>query len=193
MVMKFKVTGITAISMAIIIILTACATKVNKGDDGSIVKGTLYDKVIQQGLQNQGLSEQDILYEKIIGESKMIFFTSHNALGIAYMGKDKDGWTYSRITNLYAFESSSNPPSQYMAGGTDFETPNGIKYFLAMGKIFNPNITKVTLSNDMVNAIIKERDGNIFWFQLIENKDSNENARNLNDIKVYDKDNKQLN
>ena len=62
-----------------------------------------------------------------------------------------------------------------------------------MGKIFNPNITKVTLSNDMVNAIIKERDGNIFWFHLIENQDSNENVKNLNDIKVYDKDNKQLN
>lgn len=193
MVMKFKWAGITAISMAIIIILTACATKVNKENDGSIVKGTLYDKVIEQGLRNQGLSEQDILYEKIIGESKMIFFTSHNALGIAYMGKDKDGWTFSRITNLYAFESNSNPPSSYMAAGTDFETPNGIKYFLAMGKIFNPNITKVTLSNDMVNAIIKEKDGNIFWFQLIENKDSNENVKDLNDIKVYDKDNKQLN
>lgn len=190
--MKFKVAGITAISMAIIIILTACATKVNKVDDGSIVKGTLYDKVIEQGLQNQGLSEQDILYEKLIGESKMIFFTSHNALGIAYMDKDKDSWTFSRITNLYAFESSSNPPSPYMAGGTDFETPNGIKYFLAMGKIFNPNITKVTLANDMVNAIIKERNGNIFWFQLIENTDPNENIRNLNDIKAYDKNNKQV-
>ena len=121
MVMKFKGARITAISMAIMIILTACATKVNKEDDGSIVKGTLYDKVIEQGLQNQGLSKQDILYEKIIGESKMIFITSHKALGIVYMGKDKDGWTYSRITSLYAFESSSNPPPSYMAGGTDLK------------------------------------------------------------------------
>lgn len=193
MVMKFKRIGFATISMVIIIILTSCATKVNKEDDGSIVKGTIYDKVIERGLQNQGLSKQDILYEKIIGESKMIVFTSDNALGIAYMSKDKEGWTYSRITNLYAFESNPNQPPSYMAGGTEFETPNGIKYYLAMGKIYNKNITKIILPNDMGNAIIKEKDGNIFWFQILENKGSNDYIKDLNAIKVYDKDNKQLN
>jgi hypothetical protein len=186
MIIKFKLIGITAISMAIIIIVTACTTKVNKEDHSSIVKGTIYDKVIEQGFQSQGLSLQDMLYEKTIGESKMIFFTSHKALGIAYMGKGKDGWTFSRITQLYDFESNSNPPSPYMAGGTEVETPDGIKYFLAMGKIFNPNIAKITLSKDSINAIIKEKDGNIFWFQLLQNKDLNKN------IKLYDKDDKEL-
>lgn len=41
---RFKGAVITAISMEIIIILTGCATKVNKGEDGSIVKGIIYDK-----------------------------------------------------------------------------------------------------------------------------------------------------
>ena len=116
----------------------------------------------------------------------MIFFTSHKALGIAYMAKDNDGWTFSRITPLTDFVSDQNPPT-FMAGGEEVETPDGIKYFLAMGKIFNPNITKITLSNDSINTIIKKKDGEIFWFQLLENKDLNEN------IKIYDKDNNLLN
>jgi hypothetical protein len=158
----------------------------NKEDNLSIVKGNNYDKVIEQGFQSEGLSLQDILYEKTIGESKMIFFTSDEALGLAYMGKDEDGWTYNRITTLTNFESDKTPPS-YMAAGLEVKTPDGIKFFLAMGKIFNPNITKITLSNDSINTIIKEKDGNIFWFQLLDNKNLFQN------IKAYDKDDKQLN
>jgi hypothetical protein len=157
----------------------------NKEDNLSIVKGTNYDKVIEQGFQSQGLSLQDILYEKTIGENKMIFFASDEALGLAYMGKDEDDWTFNRITSLTDFESESKTPT-YMGGGIEVETPDGIKYFLAMGKIFNPNITKITLSNDLISTIVKEKDGNIFWFKLLDNKDLFEN------IKVYDKDDKQL-
>jgi hypothetical protein len=185
MILKFKLVRFTAIFIATLFILTGCSVKVDNEDDPSIVKGVNYDQVIEQGFQGQGLSLQDILYEKTIGESKIIFFTSHKALGLAYMGKDKDCWTYSRITALYDFKSDSNPPS-FMAGGTEVETPDGMKYFLAMGKIFNPEITKITLSNNSVNAIIKEKDGTIFWFQLLDNKDLN------NNIKAYDKNDKQL-
>jgi hypothetical protein len=185
MILKFKLIRFTAIFIATLFILTGCSMKVNKEDNPSIVKGVNYDQVIAQGFQSQGLSLQDILYEETIGENKMIFYTSHNALGLAYMSKDKDGWTYSRMTALYDFEAVSNPPS-LMAGGTEVETPDGVKYFLAMGKIFNPEITKITLSNNSVNAIIKEKDGTIFWFQLLDNKDLN------NNIKAYDKNDKQL-
>ena len=186
MIMKFKFIGLIAISIVTIVALISCSTNVNKEDNLPIVKGVNYYSVIEEGFQNQGQSLQDILYEKTVGESIIIFFTSHNALGIAYMAKDKDGWTYNRITPLYDFESSAPAPS-YMAGGTEFETPDGIKYFLAMGKIFDPSITKITLSNDSIEVIIKEKDGNIFWFQLLDNKDLNVN------LKVYDKDNKQVN
>lgn len=173
------------ISILLVFSMTlGCENKESKQDN--LIKGIGYDKVIEQGLQSHGLSLEDILYEKTIGESKMIFFTSHKALGIAYMAKDKDGWVFSRITPLNDFVSDKNPPS-FMAGGEEVETPDGIKYFLAMGKIFNPNITKITLSNDTINTIIKEKDGEIFWFQLLENSDLNEN------IKIYDKDGKQLN
>ena len=158
----------------------------NKEDNISIVKGNNYDKVIEKGFQSEGLSLKDILYEKPIGESKMIFFTSDDALGLAYMGKQEDGWTFNRITALTNFESDVKPPS-YMAGGLEVETPDGIKFFLAMGKIFNSNITKITISNDLINTIIKEKDGNIFWFQLLDNKDSFQN------IKAYDKAHNQLN
>ena len=58
-----------------------------------------------------------------------------------------------------------------MSGGSEVETPDGVKYFLAMGKIFSPNITKITLSNDSINTIIRKKDSNIFWFQLLHNKD----------------------
>lgn len=179
------------ISLVLIISITpGCENK--EGKEDNLIKGIVYDKVIKQGFQSQGLSLKDILYEKTISESKMIFFTTHKALGIAYMDKDKDGWTFSRITPLTDFVSDKNPPS-FMAGGAEVETPDGTKYFFAMGKIFNPNITKITLSNDLINTIIKEKDGEIFWFQLLEDKDSNENVKDLNDIKIYDKDNKHLN
>jgi hypothetical protein len=173
-------------SMVVIFTLIACSTKVNKEDNLPIVKGVNYYSVIEKGFQNQGQSLQDVLYEKTVGDSIIIFFTSHNALGISYMAKDKDGWTYNRITPLYDFETSA-PVSPYMAGGTEFKTPDGIKYSLAMGKIFDPSITKITLSNDSIEAIIKEKNGNTFWFQLLDNKDLNVN------LKAYDKDNKQVN
>ena len=73
-----------------------------------------------------------------------------------------------------------------MACRTEAVTPDGTEYYLAMGIIHNSDITKITLSNDQINANIKEQDGNIFWFQLLENKDL------FGNIKVYDKDGKQL-
>ena len=185
--MKLKLIGIISTLIAILVILVSINAKGNKEDNVSVIKELNYDKAIEQGLQSNNISLNDVLYEKIIGDNKIIFFTSHEALGVAYMKKVKGGWTFSRISALYDFKSESNPPSDFMAGGTEIETPDGRTYFLAMGKIFNPKITKITLSNDSINTIIKEKYGNIFWFQLLENKDLNK------DIKAYDKDGKQLN
>ena len=101
--MVIKLIGIAAISMAIIISVIVYNTKVNKEDNLLSVKGINYDKVIEQGFKSQGLSLQDILYEKSVGDNKIIFFTSQEALGLAYMGKDKDEWTFNRISALTDF------------------------------------------------------------------------------------------
>jgi len=185
--LKFKLIGFLAIFlMFIMMFLTACNSNTNKENNSSIVTGVDYNNVIEQGLQNQGISLQDILYEETVGENKIIFFTSQNALGLAYMSKDRDGWRWERFTPFYDFESHSNPPSPYMASGKEIETPDGLKYYLAMGKIFDPDIVKLTINNDSINAIVKKKDDNIFWFKLLDNRDLYGN------IKVYDKDGNEL-
>jgi hypothetical protein len=88
---------------------------------------------------------------------------------------------WSRITPFYDFKSISQPMPSYMAGGTEFETPDGKRCFLAMGKIFNLNITKLTLYDDQINAVIQENDGNRFWFKLLKDSNLNKNIKAYND------------
>jgi hypothetical protein len=186
MILKLKFIKLTILIVFIIVIFTACSIKAENENNSATVKGTNYNEVIELGLQSEGLSLQDILYEETIGEDRFVFFTSHNALGFANVKNDKDGWVWYRLEPMFDFVSNTNPPPHYMSGGTEIEAPSGMKYFLVMGKIYNSDIYKITLSNDSINTIVREKNGNTFWFKLLENKDLN------NDIKLYDKDGKEL-
>jgi hypothetical protein len=157
-----------------------------KENKTSEITGANYDKVVGEGLLNEGLSIEDILYEEQIDNGKVIVITANNALGIVYISKDKDVWKWNRTSPFYDWKSQSDPLPHYMSGLADIELSNGKKYFLAMGKIFNPEIVKLTLADDEINATIVERNGNVFWFKLLDNKDSFE------DIKTYNKDDKEI-
>ena len=76
-IINFKLFGIATISLVMFVILTACTTKVNEGDISSNVTAISYNKVLEQGLQDESITLQDILYEKTIADSKIIFFTRH--------------------------------------------------------------------------------------------------------------------
>lgn len=184
--MKYILIKVTTVLVFIIVILTACNIKENKEDNLSVVKGKNYNEVIEKGLKREGLSLQDVLYEETIGENKILYITSHNALGLVYMSREEDDWIWSRITSYTDFQTDLNSSSPYMAGGTEIKAPDGKTYFLAMGKIFNSNIAKLTLYDDRINVNIKKKSGNIFWFKLLENKDLYKN------IKIYDKEGKEL-
>jgi hypothetical protein len=173
--------------MLLVLILTSCNNNMNKGDNPLSVKGVDYNNVIQKGLQSTGASLQDILYEESVDENKIIFFTVNDALSVGYMSKTNKGWVWSRNTPFYDFQSTAKPLPSYMAGGTEINTPNNKTYFLAMGKIFNHNITKLTIDSDKINAIIIKKHGSTFWFKLLDNDTLNKN------IKIYDKDGIELN
>ncbi len=176
-----KLKGFVFTTMMIFVIVMVSSCTINKG----IVRHENLSKVVEQGLQSEGISSEDILYEESIGENKFIFITKNNALGLAYVSKDKDTWIWNRLSVFLDFESDSKSPP-YMAAGKEIKTPDGVKYYLAMGKIFSTDIVKLTLSNDKIDAVIKKKDDSIFWFKLLENEDLFE------DIKIYDKEGKEI-
>lgn len=95
------------------------------------------------------------------------------------MSKSKDGWTWNRSNPLYDFVDLGKSLT-YTAGGFDINIPNGKAYYLAFGKILDTKIKKITLNNDEITSVIVPKDNDIFWFQILDNKDLNR------DLKAYD-------
>ena len=162
--------------------LTAC----DKKENDRSVKGADYNKVMNQGLKQGGIPLQNVLSEETIDGNKIIIYTLHNAIGAALMAKSKDGWTWNRSNPLYDFVDLGKS-SSYTGGGFDINFPNGKAYFIAVGKIFDANIKKITLYNDEITSIIVPKDNNIFWFQILDNVNFNV------DIKAYDEKGKIVN
>jgi hypothetical protein len=168
--LKFKSSLIIIFFILILLIAVACNKKQDEKSNVNIIKGKIYNEVIERGLQQEGASINDLLYEELLGENKIVFFTAYNAIGVGFMIKNKEEWVWNRNTPLYDFQCTSKPMPSYMAGGAEIEAPDGKKLFLAMGKIFNSDITKLTLSEKEISVVIKEKDGNRFWFKLLNNK-----------------------
>lgn len=180
--LKSQIKLILTFLLILVLTLTAC----NKKKDFNInwIKGKSYNEAIEKGLQQDGASIEDLLYEEELYEDKIIFFTVDNSLGIACVSKDKEDWIWCRLSSFYGFESDPISPSPYTAAWSEITMPNGNKYYLATGRIYDSNISKLTLSSEEINAVIKEKDRVIFWFKLLDNKPLDEN------IKAYDKDGK---
>ena len=179
--LKFKSSLIIIFFLLILLIAVACNKKQDEKSNVNIIKGKIYNEVIERGLQQEGASINDLLYEELLGENKIVFFTAHNAIGVGFMIKNNEEWVWNRNTPLYDFQCTSKPMPSYMAGGTEIEALDGKKLFLAMGKIFNSDIIKLTLSEKEISVVIKEKDGNRFWFKLLNNKNLNNNIKIYND------------
>lgn|GEM_PF-4265862 len=177
--MKSQIKLILTLLLILILTITAC----NKKKDFNInwIKGKSYNEAIEKGLQQDGASIEDLLYEEELYEGKIIFFTVDNSLGIACVSKDKEDWIWCRLSPFCRFESDPISPSPYTAAWSEITMPNGNKYCLVTGRIYDSNISKLTLSSKEINAVIKEKNGAILWFELLDTKSWDEN------IKAYDK------
>lgn len=184
--LRYRKTILPIALVSFIIIFTYCTTSTKKTDNPLRVKGVKYEKVVELGLQSTGASLEDILYEQPVDGNKIIIFNLNNALGAAYMSKDNKGWTWERISSFYDFQPVSEPKPAYMAGGTEIKTPDGEKYFLAIGKIFNDNINELTIDSGKIRTELIKNRGTTFFIKLLDN-----NVLNW-DIKVYDKYGKEL-
>ncbi|WP_291578326.1 hypothetical protein [Clostridium sp. UBA6640] len=182
--MRSQIKLILTLLLILLLTITACNKKQTEDFNITWVKGTSYNEAIEKGLQQDGASIEDLLYEEELYENKIIFFTVDNSLGIASVSKDKEDWIWCRLSPFFRFESDPISPSPYMTAWSEITMPNGNKYYLATGRIYDSNISKLTLSGEEINAVIKEKDGAIFWFKLFNNKPLDEN------IKAYDKDGK---
>lgn len=188
--MKLKTRLVVIILLAVSIITLSCSKKQDGKRDSTSTKSKSYNEAVEKGLQKDNAAIDDLLYEEQIGEDKIIFFTAYNALGIGYAAKNNEEWEYERIEAFYDFKDMSKNPSPYMACCKKIETPSGKSYYLAMGKIFNDDIAKLTLSiNDSeVDAVIRKRNDNKFWFKLFRDNTYRNNAGELIDnIRIYDK------
>ena len=162
--------------------LVACEKETNS----TSIKGSDYNKVMNQGLEAGGISKESILSEEAVGENKMIIYTTNNAVGVASMIKSKDGWRWNRSTPLYDFKDVSKTVA-YTVGDVDIKISEGKEYHLAVGRIYNASIKKITLANDEITTMIVKNNGDIFWFKLLDNKDLNR------DVKAYDTEGKLVN
>jgi len=182
--LRSQIKLILTLLLILILTITVCNKKQKEDFNINWVKGKSYNEAIEKGLQQDGASIEDLLYEEELDENKIIFFTVDNSLGIACVSKDKEDWVWCRLSSFYRFESDPISPSPYMAAWSEITMPNGNKYYLITGRIYDSNISKLTLSSKEINAVIKEKNGAIFWFELLDNKSWDEN------IKAYDKDGK---
>lgn len=182
--MRSQIKLILTLLLILVLTITACNKKQKEDFNINWIKGKSYNEAIEKGLQQDGASIEDLLYEEELYENKTIFFTVDNSLGIACVSKDKEDWIWCRLSPFFRFESDPISPSPYTAAWSEIAMPNGDKYYLATGRIYDSNISKLTLSSEEINTVIKEKDGVIFWFKLLDNKPLDEN------IKAYDKDGK---
>ena len=174
--MKYKFILIICIILFISLGLTACENKANDRN----VKGADYNKVMNQGLKQEGIPLQNVLSEETIDGNKIIMYTLNNAIGAASMAKNKDGWLWDRSSPLFDFKDLSGSLS-YTVGGFVIRIPKGKAYYIAVGKIFNANIKKITIFNGELTSTIISKDKNTFWFKILDNLiDLNKN------VKAYD-------
>lgn len=180
--MKFKFTAIICLILIMVFTLTAC----NNNTDYKGIKGKEYDAVLKQGLSNEGASLKNYITEEYNDENKMIIFVAHNAMGLAYMIKSRNNWTYNRSYPLFDIQAASSPKIAYSSGGLEIKTPDGKEYFLAMGRIYDLRIKKITLGNDSITASIVQSGNNMFWVKIIDSNDA------IMYMKAYDSKGKEI-
>jgi hypothetical protein len=162
----------------LVFVLLSFSGCINTDDEFSnSIKANSLDEVIQNGLEVEQISGESILHIEDINEEKIIFFTKDDALGIAVVASKDENWYWKR-TSAYA-DFQTDDPKWYMAGGTTVKTLNDKEYFVAMGKIFNSDIERLTLNNDSIEAVIKKYGENVFWFSVLNGESS------FKDIRVY--------
>lgn len=174
--MKNKLILIICTILFITLGLTAC----DKKENDRSVKGADYNKVMNQGLKEEGIPIQNVLSEEIIDGNKIIMYTLNNAIGAASMSKIKDGWLWDRSSPLFDFKDLSESLS-YTAGGFVIRIPKGKAYYIALGKISNANIKKITIYDELTSTIVS-KDNNTFWFKILDNPlDLNRNVKAYNE------------
>jgi len=152
-----------------------------EGDSFSILPLASKDKLpkvidfVLKYFEKENISSENVLYQEDIDEGKAIVFVAHDAISIAIIKKTNQGWEWKRISPY--FNATSNSGKSFTAMSTDIEMPNGEICTIALGRVYDPKVKKINLDDKC--AIIKEVDGNTFWFMILgENK-------NLLDVKAY--------
>ena len=161
-----------------IIVLIAILVFSNKPINDKTIKGISYTDTVKKGLQNEGVAVDDLLYEETLNSQRIVYFTAHDSLGIAYLSKVNDGWTWVRPCPLFDFKSDD---SAYASGGVELHTPDGHQLYLVMGKIYSPQISKIIIGNEKIEAVIRGNGENTFWFRTLKSGAQNDN------IKAYNK------
>ncbi|WP_027400242.1 hypothetical protein [Anaerovorax odorimutans] len=153
--------------LTFIIVIISISFILNYTQNPALISSNEYEDTLELGLKDNGLTKNDILYiESIKDSEKLIFITKDNALSVACISKNNDEWSYKRLCCFLDFETESS----YIYDLMKITTIKNNDYYLFRGKIFDPNIKKVTLlNNDTIvkNTIIKTIN-NTFFFTITD-------------------------
>lgn len=142
------------------------------------------EEVIEGIMKEQEIPKEAIIYTVDFEDGKLIFFSKYDGVSKIYAKKTGDKWMWRDRSAYMRFESESK--DWYMATCQELIEIKDKMYYLAVGKIFNNNIKRLSLNKDDKEAKIVEFEDNIFWFAILDDKDE------FNDIKVYDENNNRI-
>ncbi len=155
----------------LLLLVTACDSK-------SAERPVYYssiDKAIEQGLLEEGITKEYILYKQEIEHGMIAFFVepSNYAVSAATLTEQPEGWRWYRSMAFVGFDGES--PLLYASARTVTEAGDEILLFL--GRANDPEITQVQLKNKNTNEVeiipLVSFDGEKFLFKILDKELSN--------------------
>lgn len=168
--MKNKIWLITIIIL-IIFSLISCQNKndINQAENyDDVIQAESYDDLIQAGLKSEEMFESDVLIKYVLdNDEEIIYITSGHAIGIIYVSKIDDLWTWKRNSPFKTIESDS---LNYSFQLLELETIKGYKYYTYFGKTFDKNIDKVVLTYQISDSYVSKVNKRFFFSKIVTDK-----------------------
>jgi len=165
----------TALVLALLLLFTTSCTTEEKYDNS--LSASTYENIINIGLEDLGISENELLHIEEIDDEKIVFFTKDDGIGTAIVGLKAEVWYWKRTGALAGFETDSN--ISYTEAGSIIKTFNGKEYVVFVGEIYNDEVDKMTIYDDTYEVEIREYFDHTYWFIVLDDFEF------YKDVKLY--------
>lgn len=152
-------------------LLVGCSTAQEKLSSYSTI-----DEAIAKGLEEEGVSKENILSKENIGDNLFIFYRNKDSLGVATIyTKEKNYTWYKGQPNLEVKNSTNEFP---FFEGT-IKTQDKKEYQIIVGKALNKEIGKVTVYEDGTPTEVSVDSKSGLYYYIKQKRDGKIEVKNI--------------